>query len=33
MYAVIEDGGRQLKVREGDRIQLDLRDSEVGASI
>lgn len=33
MYAVIEDGGRQLKVREGDHIQLDLRDSEVGESI
>jgi len=28
MYAVIEQGGRQYKVAEGDRIQIDLMDVE-----
>lgn len=30
MYAVIEDGGRQFKVAEGDLIDVDLRDAAVG---
>ncbi len=33
MYAVIQAGGRQYKVSEGDTIDVDFFDSEVGASI
>jgi len=33
MYAVIEDGGRQFRVAEGDRIDVDLRDLAPGAEI
>lgn len=33
MYAVIQDGGRQFCVHEGDRIQLDHRDAEAGQQI
>ena len=30
MYAIIEDGSHQFRVREGDRIQVDHRDGAVG---
>jgi large subunit ribosomal protein L21 len=30
MYAIIEDGGKQYKVSEGERIEVELRDAEVG---
>ena len=30
MYAIIEDGGRQFKVGEGDIVRVDLRDVETG---
>ena len=33
MYAVIQDGGRQYRVREGDRIELDYREAEAGQQI
>lgn len=33
MYAVFQDGGRQFRVREGDRVQLDYRDVEAGQQI
>jgi large subunit ribosomal protein L21 len=33
MYAVFEDGSRQYKVSEGDRVQVDYRDAEVGSRI
>jgi len=33
MYAVIEDGGRQYKIAEGERIEVDLRDAKVGDTI
>lgn len=33
MYAVIQDGGRQFRLREGDRVQLDYRDVEAGQQI
>ncbi|MBN2022537.1 MAG: 50S ribosomal protein L21 [Pirellulales bacterium] len=33
MYAIIEDGGRQLKVEEGQEIQIDFRDIEPGEKI
>jgi large subunit ribosomal protein L21 len=33
MYAVIQDGGRQFRVRQGDRVQLDYRDAEAGQQI
>lgn len=31
MYAIIEDSGTQIKVQEGDVIDIDLRDMEDGA--
>lgn len=33
MYAVFEDGSRQYRVSEGDLVQLDYRDAEVGSRI
>jgi large subunit ribosomal protein L21 len=33
MYAIIETGGKQFRVREGDVIRTDLIDREVGASV
>ena len=33
MYAIIETGGKQLKVSEGDVIKTDLLESEVGSDI
>jgi large subunit ribosomal protein L21 len=33
MYAVFEDGSRQYKVSEGEMVQLDYRDAEVGAGL
>jgi len=33
MYAVFEDGSRQYRVSEGDRVKVDLREGEVGARI
>ncbi len=30
MYAIIEDSGQQFKVSEGDVLQIDLRDVEIG---
>ena len=33
MYAVLETGGRQYKVRPGDRIQVELLEGEPGDSI
>src|SRR5262249_52841282 len=33
MYAVFEDGSRQYKVSEGDVVQLDYRDAEVGSQL
>ena len=30
MYAIIEDGSHQFRVHEGDRIQVDRRDGQVG---
>ena len=33
MYAIIEDGGRQYKVAEGDRILVELRDGKAGDAI
>ncbi len=30
MYAIIEDGSHQFRVREGDRIQIDHRDGKAG---
>ncbi|MDQ2663677.1 MAG: 50S ribosomal protein L21 [Candidatus Eremiobacteraeota bacterium] len=33
MYAIIETGGKQLKVSEGDVITCDLLESEVGADV
>jgi large subunit ribosomal protein L21 len=33
MYAVFEDGSHQYKVSEGDRVQVDYRDVEVGARL
>jgi large subunit ribosomal protein L21 len=30
MYAIIEDGSHQFRVREGDRIQVDRRDGKAG---
>jgi large subunit ribosomal protein L21 len=30
MYAIIEDGSHQFRVREGDRIRVDRRDGEPG---
>lgn len=33
MYAVFEDGSHQYRVQEGDVVQLDFREAEVGASL
>ncbi len=33
MYAIIETGGKQLRVTEGDLIRTDLIDQEVGATV
>ena len=33
MYAIIQDGGHQYKVEEGDVCRIQLKDVEVGASI
>jgi len=33
MYAVFEDGSRQYRVSEGDIVQLDYRDAEVGTRL
>jgi large subunit ribosomal protein L21 len=33
MYAVFEDGSRQYRVSEGDVVQLDYRDAEVGTQL
>lgn len=33
MYAIIEDGGRQFKVAEGEEVQIDFRDSQPGEEI
>ncbi len=33
MYAIIETGGKQVKVSEGDVIKTDLLESEVGADV
>ena len=33
MYAIISDGGRQLKVEEGQELAIDFRDAPAGQSI
>ena len=33
MYAVFEDGSRQYRVQEGDVVNVDFRDVEVGANV
>jgi large subunit ribosomal protein L21 len=33
MYAVFEDGSRQYRVSEGDVVQVDYRDMEIGANL
>jgi large subunit ribosomal protein L21 len=33
MYAIFEDGSRQYRVSEGDRVRLDYRDAEVGQQL
>lgn len=33
MYAIVHDGGRQHRVAEGDRIQVDLRPAHPGSEI
>ena len=33
MYAVIEDQGKQYRVAEGDRIEIDLRDAKPGDTL
>jgi len=33
MYAVFEDGSRQYRVSEGDVVQLDYRDAEIGTRL
>jgi large subunit ribosomal protein L21 len=33
MYAIIEDGGRQLKVQEGQEIEIDYRDMTAGSEV
>ncbi len=33
MYAIIEDSGRQLRVEEGQTLQVDLRDTEPGSEL
>jgi large subunit ribosomal protein L21 len=32
VYAIIEDGGRQFKVGEGEIVRVDLRDLEIGGA-
>ena len=33
MYAIIVDGGKQLKVREGEEVRIDYRDAEIGSRV
>jgi len=33
MYAVFEDGSRQYRVQEGDVVQVDFREAEIGANV
>ena len=33
MYAILEDGSHQFRVREGDRLVVDRRDGEPGAEV
>ncbi len=33
MYAIFEDGSHQYRVEEGDVVQIDYRDTQVGASV
>ena len=33
MYAVYEDGSRQYKVSEGDKVKVDFRDAEIGSRL
>ena len=33
MYAVFEDGSRQYRVQEGDVVQVDFREAELGSSL
>lgn len=33
MYAVFEDGSRQYRVQEGDVVQVDYREAEVGSNV
>jgi len=33
MYAVFEDGSRQYRVSEGDIVQVDFREAEIGSSL
>lgn len=33
MYAIIADGGRQYKVEQGQTLEVDLRDAEIGATL
>lgn len=33
MYAVVETGGKQVRVAEGDRLRVERLDAEVGASV
>ena len=33
MYAVIETGGKQYRVQEGDSLRVELLDAEVGSSV
>lgn len=33
MYAIIVDGGKQLKVRAGEEVRIDYRDAEIGSQI
>jgi len=33
MYAIIEDGGRQYKVEEGQQLEIDYRQSSVGEQV
>jgi len=33
MYAIIEDSGTQIRVAEGDVLELDLRDAEEGSTL
>jgi large subunit ribosomal protein L21 len=33
MYAVFEDGSRQYRVQEGDVVQVDFRETEIGSNV